>query len=343
MKRRELIAGIASLPFLARSLMGQTAPNPRLIKPKRLKRGDTLGVIAPSSGLVPEAFEKALQNLHGLGFKTAVGKYARNNIGLFSAKDSERLHDLHWAFKNNEIDGIWCVRGGDGAPRILPDLDFELIKRNPKVFVGYSDITALHLAISQKCGLVTFHGPVGTSEYSEYTRKRVLEVLTEPANSYQIGISQDNQANPSPLYKTEVIVSGKCRGTLIGGNLSLLSALAGTPYALTNLKGKILFIEDVDEHPYRVDRMLTQLRQSANMRSLAGIALGIFENCNPTEKKPFPQLIDVIRDRLGDLGVPVIYGLSFGHVRDQCTLPIGIKAELSTDDATIRLLERAVE
>lgn len=238
--------------------------------------------------------------------------------------------------------GIWCIRGGDGAPRILPEVDFELIRKNPKVFVGYSDITALHVAIHQRCGLVTFHGPVGISRFSDYTKNHVLNVLTKPTAPYKIALSEANKANPSPLFKTVVVTPGKARGRLIGGNLSLLSALAGTPWALENLKGKILFIEDVEEQPYRVDRMLTQLRQSADLRSLAGVALGVFEDCVPKETKPSPPLIEFIKDRLGDLGIPVIYGLSFGHIRDQFTLPVGIEAELDTEAATMTLIETAV-
>ena len=344
MKRRDLLKGMAMIPLLAQSALSEkrkVSNNKKLIKPNRLVKGDTIGVIAPASSLAPADFDKALQNMTDLGFKTKVGKYARGRKGFLSGTDKERLEDLHWAFSDPEIKAVWCVRGGYGVSRILPNVDFSLIKKNPKVFIGYSDVTALHLAISQNCGLVTFHGPVAASTYSDYPKKHVVNVLMNPSAPYKVELSPDNQAKESNLFKTEVITKGKCQGRLVGGNLSLLTALAGTPFGLQNTKGKILFTEDVGEQPYRIDRMLTQLRQSIDMRALAGIALGVFEDCNP--KDPMSQtLIEVIKDRLGDLGIPVIYGLSFGHIRDQFTLPVGIEAELDTENQAITFLETGV-
>ena len=344
MKRRDLLKGMAMIPLLAQSALSEkrkVSNNKKLIKPNRLVKGDTIGVIAPASSLAPADFDKALQNMTDLGFKTKVGKYARGRKGFLSGTDKERLEDLHWAFSDPEIKAVWCVRGGYGVSRILPNVDFSLIKKNPKVFIGYSDITALHLAISQNCGLVTFHGPVAASTYSDYPKKHVVNMLMNPSAPYKVELSPDNQAKESNLFKTEVITKGKCQGRLVGGNLSLLTALAGTPFGLQNTKGKILFTEDVGEQPYRIDRMLTQLRQSIDMRALAGIALGIFEDCN--SKDPLSQsLIEVIKDRLGDLGIPVIYGLSFGHIRDQFTLPVGIEAELDTENQAITFLETGV-
>lgn len=343
MKRRDILKGLAAVSFLGSPVFGKIRRNEKhkIIKPKRLKTGDTVAVIAPASGLSRESFDNALKNLESLGLKTKVGKSARGNRGFLAATDKERLDDLHWAFSDKEISAVWCVRGGYGAGRLLPDIDYNLIRKNPKILIGYSDITAFHLAISNNTGLVTFHGPVAASELSDYTKKHVTNVLMNPSAPYKIELSEYNKANASNLFKTETIVGGKCRGKLIGGNLSLLSALAGTPFALANLKGKILFIEDVGEQPYRIDRMLTQLRQSADLRSLAGIALGIFEDCNPRAKDT-QTLLDVVKDRLGDLSIPVVYGLSFGHIRDQFTIPVGIEAELDAGEATITLLETGV-
>jgi len=344
MKRRELLKGAAMLPFLAQFVFGESrrSSDKKIIKPKRLAKGDTVAVIAPSSGVEPEGFEKAIQNLDGLGFKTKVGKYARAKNGFLAGTDKQRLDDLHQAFGDAEIKAVWCVRGGYGASRFLPDLDFNLVKKNPKIFIGYSDITALHTAIHQNTGLVTFHGPVAASTYSDYVKNHVVNVLMNPSAPYKIELSPANIAKESNLFKTQTITPGKCRGELIGGNLSLLTALAGTPFALRNMKGKLLFIEDVGEQPYRIDRMLTQLRQTVDLRQLAGIALGVFEGCNPKDATASQSLIEVLKDRLGDLGVPVIYGLSFGHIRDQFTLPVGIEAELDTEKATMTFLETGV-
>lgn len=279
--------------------------------------------------------------MNDLGFKVKLGKYATAINGFLAGTDAQRVEDIHWAFSDKEIDAIWCVRGGYGLSRILPQIDYRLIKRNPKVFIGYSDITALHLAIHQNTGLVTFHGPVASSTYSDYPKKHIVNTLMELVVPARIEISSDNAAKNTLLYKTEVITNGTARGRLIGGNLSLLSALAGTPYGLRIIKGKILFAEDVGEKPYRIDRMLTQLRQSVNLRDLAGIALGIFEGCEAPDDKS-QTVIDVVKDQLGGLGIPVIYGLSFGHIRDQFTLPIGVKAELDVQSASLTLLESGV-
>lgn len=351
MKRRTILRGLSIAPFLnekifannpTQTIVNQDFKHRKIIKPKRLRVGDTLGVIAPSSAIPEYMIEKALENLTKLGFKLKLGKNVRASLGYLAGTDEQRIEDLHWAFSDPEVDAVWCIRGGYGATRILPKIDFKIIKKNPKIFIGYSDITALHVAIFQKTGLVTFHGPVGTSEYSDFTRPNVWDLLTKPTPQYVLKHSEENLKNASNLFKPEVITAGKCRGQLVGGNLSLLSAMDGTPYALKDLKGKILFMEDIDERPYRVDRMLTQMLQSHDLSQLAGIAMGIFEGCNPKPEENSLTLMECLKDRLGNLGIPVIYGLSFGHIKNQFTLPIGIEAELDTEAGTITLLDSAV-
>ncbi len=346
MERRDILRGAATLPFLTlnttENVEISVEKRKKIIKPKRLKKGDTLGVIAPSSSLPPHVVEKAIANLEGLGFKLKLGKNCRNQHGYLAGTDAERLEDLHWAFSDPEVDAVWCIRGGYGATRLLPHIDYKLIKKNPKIFIGYSDITALHVAIFQYTGLVTFHGPVGTSDYTDYTKEHVWNALMNPTHPYKVELSAENQAQASNLFKTEVITPGKCRGQLIGGNLSLLSAMDGTPNALCNLKGKILFLEDIDERPYRVDRMLVQMLQSHNFKELAGIALGVFEGCNPKPDENSLSLMACFKDLLGGLGIPVFYGLSFGHISNQFTLPVGIEAELDTEGGTLTFLEAAV-
>lgn len=349
MERRTILRGLAIAPFLDKThILSPNIENEpfmykKNIKPKRLKLGDTLGVIAPSSALPDHVVERAIKNLEGLGFKLQLGKNVRAKNGYLAGTDEQRLEDLHWAFSNKEIDGVWCIRGGYGATRILPKVDFNLIKKNPKIFIGYSDITALHVAIYQKTGLVTFHGPVGTSDYNDFTKSNALNILMNPTPQYKLNHAAENLKNESNLFKVEVITKGQCQGQLIGGNLSLLSAMDGTPYALKNLKGKILFMEDIDERPYRIDRMLTQMLQSHDFTQLAGIALGVFEDCNPKTDENSLSLIECLKDRLGNLGIPVIYGLSFGHISHQFTLPMGIEARLDTEGGgSLTLLETAV-
>lgn len=364
MKRRDLLKSVMALPFLAQAALSSGSKPPvkrRLVKPKRLAKGDTVAIISPSGSLDAEELEKSVQNLTGFGFRVKVGRNAGKINGFLAGTDGERLEDLHWAFADREIDAIWCSRGGYGASRLLPYINFNLIRRNPKILIGYSDITALHLAIYEKCGLVTFHGPVAASTFSDYSKKHSLELLMNPSTNYKVELAPVVQPLPTEtqteetapnqasgalkdanLYKTEIITDGVCRGRLVGGNLSLLAALAGTPFALKSLKGKILFIEDVNEQPYRIDRMLTQLRQTVDLKQAEGIALGVFRGCNPRGDAPTQSLIDVLKDNLGNLGIPVIYGLSFGHIRNQFTLPMGIMTKLDTPSATVTFLETSV-
>lgn len=371
MKRRDLLKSLIAFPALAQPLFGESNPKPapkkRIIKPKRLRKSATIGLISPAGSLDGEDLEKSVRNLTDFGFKVKVGKNAAKTNGYLAGTDRERLADLHWAFADREIDAIWCSRGGYGASRLLPFVDFNLIKRNPKILIGYSDITALHLAIYEKCGLVSFHGPVAASTFSPYSQKHCLELLMNPLKPYTVELAQYNLPVPpsapteppnqetetsetrdtislreANLYKTEIITGGICRGRIVGGNLTLLATLAGTPFALKDIKDKILFIEDVNEQPYRIDRMLTQIRQSVDLRKAAGIALGVFKGCNPRGDAPTQSLLDVLRDHLGSLGIPVIYGLSFGHIRDQFTIPLGITAQLDTEKATVTFLETSV-
>lgn len=342
MKRRDLIKGMAVLPFAAGAAFGGEKQNKMtVIKPSRLKRGDTIALVAPSSGVSDQEYERAMQNFADLGLKVKVGKYVRAVNGFLAGTDEQRIEDLHWAFGLKEAAAVWCIRGGYGLTRILPRLDYELIRRNPKLVIGFSDITALLVAIHQRTGLVTVHGPVGTSNYTEYTRGNATAVLMDAAAPHKISSAPDNAAKGTLLYTTTVVAKGKARGRLVGGNLSLLTAMAGTPFGLKDVKGKILFLEDVGERPYRIDRMLVQLRQSVKLEDAAGIALGIFDRCDAPDDKS-QTVVDVVRDQLGGLGVPVIYGLSFGHIRDLFTLPLGVEAELDTETATLTLLESAV-
>lgn len=346
MDRRDMLKAAAMLSLIGgtnfANKSARVSARPKIIKPKRLRIGDIVAVIAPSSSASSEVFERAVTNVETLGLKAKIGKFAHGSRDFLSGTDQERLNDLHWAFKDTEIDGIWCVRGGSGATRLLADIDYSMIRRNPKVFVGYSDITALHIAIAQRTGLITFHGPVASSELSEYTKTNLVNTVMTPIANYKIQPSEYNLAQASALFKPTVITPGRARGRLIGGNLSLMAALAGTPYAIKDLTGAILFAEDINEPPYKVDRLLTQLRQSCDLRSLSGIALGVFSSAQAATDAQTASTRDVLKDRLGDLGIPIISGLSIGHIRDQCTLPVGAEVELDTGNATITLRELAV-
>ena len=312
-----------------------------LIKPKRLKKGDTIGLITPGSFIPDKALEKAINNVKKLGFKVVLGKHIRALRGFNAGTDEQRLEDLHAMFENPEIDGVWCARGGYGCTRLLPMIDYDLVKRNAKVLLGYSDITALHNAFYQKIGLVTFHGPVASSTMTPYATSQFQKALMEVNERQVIQLSAENKEVDNELYQPKTINKGKVQGTLIGGNLSLLAAMAGTEFEV-DATDKLVFMEDIEEKPYRIDRMLTQLRQSSNLEKAAGFALGIFADCVPEPEDRSLSLLETVEDRLQSIGKPTAYGLSWGHISNQATLPVGVQAELNADTFVLKLLESGV-
>jgi muramoyltetrapeptide carboxypeptidase len=263
--------------------------------------------------------------------------------GYFSATDEERAADLNEMFERQDVQGIMCARGGYGCARILPFLDYELIENNPKPLIGFSDVTALHYAIFKNCNLVTFHGPVSISSFSSFSVRNFENVLINP--TFELELLNSTTGNNYNPYGITVISEGITQGELIGGNLSIVASLIGTEYDV-DYSGKIILLEEFIEEPYRIDRMLTQMIQAGKFEDAAGIALGVFKLCEPDKTKPSFigsfTLMEVLRDRLGNLGIPVIYGLSFGHVVDKFTLPVGVNVELNTETQQLKLLESAV-
>ncbi len=303
-------------------------------KLKPLKAGDTVGLIAPGSPVSPEKFERALSNMKQLGLKVKYNDSALFNYGYLAGTDQQRLDDLHGMFANDEVDAIWCLRGGYGCTRLLPYINYKLIKKHPKILIGYSDVTALLIAIQQKTGMVGFHGPVATSVFTDYALTGIRATLMENNINHIIKAADFD-------HPKAIINPGIARGCLTGGNLSLLAAMAGTKYEMES-KGKIIFIEDIGEKPYRIDRMLTQLLQAGLFKNAAGIALGVFDDCEAKPNDNSLSLIDTLKDRLSGLNIPVYYGMPFGHINDQCTFPVGIKAELNANEGTIRFLQAPV-
>lgn len=316
----------------------------KTIKPKRLKKGATVGLITPGSYINDDGLQKAVNNLEDLGFQVKLAKHIRAERGFNAGTDAQRLADLHSMFEDSDVQGVWCARGGYGCSRLLPSINYGLIKKNPKILIGFSDITALIQAVYKKTGLVGFHGPVGSSDFTEYTKEYLNKVLITPADKLSIPLSKENQvfAQTEKVYQTETIRGGIAVGKLAGGNLSLLAPLAGTKYQ-PNIKGKLLFIEEIGEAPYRIDRMLTQLRQSYPLKAAAGIILGVFRGCEMKEGSRSLSLMEMLKDRLGDLGIPVFYGAAIGHIANNMTLPIGISARFDANSGEITLLEKGVK
>ncbi|MFN4080208.1 MAG: LD-carboxypeptidase [Saprospiraceae bacterium] len=320
MNRRSFISlgllGALTLPARRGRLLARPLP-------PLLREGDTVALIAPGSPVAPERLDMAIDNLRGLGLRVREGRSLRRVQGYLAGADAERAADLHAAFADPEVRGVWCARGGYGCTRLLDILDYALIRRNPKVFVGFSDVTALHAVLTERCGMATFHTQVAATPWVEPVRERLRATLFEggPA-SYTLRADGAFQT-ANPLQET--------RGVLVGGNLALMAALCGGPYA-PSYRNKIVFIEDVGERPYRIDRMLTQLLQGSDLPKAAAIALGRFSECEPRAGENSLSLAECLADRLGSLGVPVVGHFPFGHIAENFPIPCGQKACLQGSD-----------
>lgn len=303
-------------------------------------------MVAPSAAPnEPERIRFALDTLESLGFKVKPGAHLFDRDGYLAGADTARAADINAMFADDGVDAIWCVRGGYGASRILPALDYALIGQHPKALIGYSDITALHMAIHRHVGLVTFHGPVAFRAFTPYSLAELRRVLWAPEAPVRLGAPPPFERAQGRLdweNRVATLVPGRARGRLLGGNLCLMSHLCGTPY-FPDLRGAILFLEDVEEAYYRIDRMLTQLWLSGALAGVAGVAFGKFTNCDPSafflQNRP---LEEILAERCRALGVPAVSGLMIGHIEDQTTLPIGCLAELDADAGTLTLLEPGV-
>jgi muramoyltetrapeptide carboxypeptidase len=276
--------------------------------------------------------------MEALGFKVKAGAYIAGRRGHLAGTDAERAGDLNAMFADPAVRAIVCTRGGSGAARLLPLLDYDAIRRNPKVLLGYSDITALHNAIHAKTGLVTFHGPIGSGSWNAFNVdqfRRVLldRELVEFRNKVDAGDELVPRRN-----RTITITGGKARGELVGGNLTVLTALAGSPY-LPDFSGKILFLEDVSEAPYRVDRMFSTLKLMGALDKVAGVVFGECTDCNPGEGYGSLTLEQIFDDHIRPLRIPAYRGAMIGHIREQFIVPVGGMVELDADAGTFRMLE----
>jgi muramoyltetrapeptide carboxypeptidase len=308
---------------------------------KKLEVGATVGLIAPSGPAAkPEHISQGAALLQSLGFKVLVGAGCYEKLGYMAGRDDIRIRDIHAFFANPEIAGIFCMKGGDGAPRLLDRLDYELIAKNPKVFIGYSDITALHLVINQKCGFITFHGPMPLSDYihADFTGAEQSSLLHCVMSARPPGpITLADGGTPG-----RVLVSGNAQGMTVGGNLALICGLMGTPYEI-DTRGKILLLEDIDEANYRIDRMLTQLRLSGKLDQAAGIVIGQLANAEPVNaKKQFP-LLEVLKSILLPSDKPILYDYCFGHAAGKkATIPLGAMAEIDGDTGHLIVTQTGV-
>lgn len=343
--RRQLIAtcGALTLGSSGFSMLAQGATDSSLVKPQRLKAGMTVGLVTPASN-VPEDEELrgAMDLVRSLGFIPKASPNLFSRTQYLAGTDKERADDLNEMFADSEVDAIFCVRGGYGSGRLLRYLDYDTIAANPKVIMGYSDITAILNAIFLRTGIVTFHGPIAGGNFSEYSLEEYNKVLVEPRPTTIIGQPPEFETRPGVIdweNRLTTIVPGRAEGPLIGGNLSLVVTLLGTPFE-PNFEGAILFLEDVSEPPYSVDRMLTHLWMSGKLEQVAGIVLGKFTD-DGYDSNTF-SMEQVMRDRLEPLGIPTLRGVMIGHIEDKTVVPIGVQARLDADSRTLTLLEAAV-
>lgn len=296
-----------------------------LASPPLLAPGARVALVSPAGPLAGErdiAF--AVKQAESLGWTAVVGAHALARHGYFAGTDPDRLKDLNAAITDDTVDGIWCLRGGYGAMRILDGVEYDALRRRPKPLIGYSDITALHAAVQTRCGLVSFHGPTARSKLVEFTRQSLVRAVIEGTDP----------CGAAPQAST--LHGGRARGRLVGGNLALVAALCGTPYAVS-LDGAIVVLEDVNEPVYRIDRMFQQLLLCGGLQRCAGIVLGSFTNMPDGGRDEGRTLSDVFREVVEALGVPCITNAPLGHIDAQWTIPLGKVAELDADACTLTL------
>ena len=323
----------------------------RLVKPAVLKQGDLVGLIAPGGVVDDTIIQKCVTNLESLDFKVKLSPNIRAARGGYAGTVQQRLDDLHGMFVDKEVKAIWTARGGSGCTGLLPGIRYDLVRKHAKILIGYSDITALHLALYRRAGLVTFHGPVAWSTPNDYAVSQMQAVLMNPRPQTEINMSVENErkASTQAEFALRTFRHGIAEGRLIGGNLSVLSALIGTPYA-AEIENHLVFLEDVREPPYRIDRMLTQLQQSVGNRGerdglkrAAGVMLGVFSRSRATDSDASLTANEVLDDHFSAIPIPAVAGYSFGHIAHQFTIPVGVRARLDTASQTLTLLEAAVQ
>ena len=294
--------------------------------PPALGPGARIALVAPSGPLRgPHELSASIAHAAELGWEAAPGHHVLERDGYLAGTDTERLADLNAAIRDDRIDGIWCVRGGYGAMRILDGIDYDAMRRRPKTLIGYSDITALHAAFATRANVVTFHGPTARGSLPDFTRDSLHRATIARTDS--CGLAAE----------ARTIRPGVAAGRLVGGNLALLAALTGTPFA-PDYRAAILVLEDVGEPTYRIDRMLRQLVMSGTLGELAGIAFGQFTEGDAAEEGNVRGLDDILRETAELLGVPAVAGIPLGHIDHQWTVPLGARAELDADRCALRVL-----
>jgi muramoyltetrapeptide carboxypeptidase len=363
-KRRTFLSGLATFstaaalsPPKAQAFLqdgdGKTPPRDTFLAlptseppflPPKLQAGSRIGIVSPAGGVTNKELRNGLEAFKTLKLHVTKGKSIHRGYGYLAASDEERAREFMEFVQRPDIDAIWCSRGGYGIMRILELLDFEVIRNNPKPIIGYSDITALVNAVYKKSGLVAFHGAVASSSFDDYTMEHLRHSLFGKTLNTAITPSSKNTSGEFKNTAFTTLHGGTATGRLVGGNLSIVTALLGTPFQIP-LAGNILFLEEIKEEPYRIDRMITQLLLTGELQQCAGIAIGRFTKCKGQDPRTRPSLEDMLRERMDELkeyNIPIIYGLPIGHIISKMMIPVGVLAELNADKGTLTYQEPTV-
>jgi muramoyltetrapeptide carboxypeptidase len=323
-----------------------------IIKPKTLRRGDAIGVVAPAGPVDRERMERALARVRVRGFRIKTYGDIYRSRGYLAGDDATRAAEVMAAFADPETAGIWCARGGYGVVRILDRLDFDVIRHNPKVFVGFSDITLLHIAIQQRTGLITFHAP---NLQDGFGKPDDMPAANETALWQAVLATEEQLAGPSTVHcgytfdfggidrvELRAICTGVATGRLIGGNLAVICGVIGTPFEIETA-GRILFLEDISERAYRIDRYLSQLKLAGKLSAVAGVLLGTFSYEDGEKADEQSDIHALFKEYLEPLGVPVLAGFPAGHERYNLALPMGAGVKVDADQKTVAVCEYPTE
>lgn len=336
LKSLGLLAG--SLPILSFD-SANSAFDSKTLLPKAIKKGDTVGLVSPSSATADRMqFTYAKEALEALGFEVKLGKSLMNRRGHLAGTDAERAGDINEMFADKDVKAIVSIRGGSGAARILPLIDYKTISKNPKPLLGYSDITALHCAINAQTGLITFHGPMGSGSWNSFNVEQFEKVFFEQEMITYENIHDESDELVVKSNRIQTIKAGKVTGKILGGNLSVLTAISGSPY-YPDFKDSILFIEDVGEDPYKMDRMMSTLKLNGTLEKIKGFVFGQCSDCEPGGGYGSLTLDQVLDDYVLPLNIPAYSGAMIGHISKQFIIPVGAKVAMDADKGTISLLE----
>ncbi len=344
---RRHFLGLAGAAAFSTAAAGAALGQPRsagapVVKPPRLRPGDTVGLIDPAGAIFESStLQIAVEVVEALGLKARPAPHVADRYGYLAGKDKDRADDVNRLFADESVNAIVAVRGGWGCARLLPYLDFGLIARNPKILLGYSDLTALLLAVHARTGLVTFHGPMGVSIWNSFKVSYLKRVLFDAEAVRFENVKEINDTLVQTENRIQTITPGIARGRILGGNLSVLGGIVGSGY-LPDWSGAILFLEEVEENIYRIDRLLTELALAGILARLRGVVVGNCTKCGPGEGFGSLTLEEVLTDHIKPLGVPAWSGAMIGHLDRQFTIPEGAEVEIDATKGVITMLESAV-